>query len=61
VPERSLRLGFAVVLVLSGTKILDLPHGDTVVAAGIGLVALAGSSWAVRRYVVRPTPALGKR
>jgi uncharacterized membrane protein YfcA len=61
VPERTLRLAFAVVLVLSGTKILDLPHGDTIVAAGLGAVVLACAAWAVRRYVVRPAPVLEKR
>lgn len=57
-PEGVLRFGFAVVLVLSGTKILDLPHGDTVVACGLGGVVLACTVWIVRRYVRRPAPAL---
>jgi uncharacterized protein len=58
IPEGVLRLGFAVVLVLSGTKILDLPFGDLIVACGAGAVLLACTVWAVRRYVLRPAPVL---
>jgi uncharacterized protein len=58
IPEGVLRLGFAVVLVLSGTKILDVPYGDLIVACGLGGVVLACTVWIVRRYVRRPAPAL---
>jgi uncharacterized protein len=58
IPEGVLRLGFAVVLVLSGTKILDLPFGDLIVACGAGAVLLVCTVWAVRRYVLRPAPVL---
>ncbi len=60
VPERALRLGFAVVLFLSGIKIVDIPHGDTIVVAGIAVVAIGVAVWALRRFVLRPTPALEK-
>jgi uncharacterized protein len=60
VPERSLRLGFAVVLFLSGIKIVDVPHGDSIVVAGIVLVGIGLAVWALRRFVFRPTPALEK-
>jgi uncharacterized membrane protein YfcA len=39
-PERTLRVGLAAVLLLSGIKLLDTPHSNTIlVAAAIGVVA----------------------
>jgi uncharacterized membrane protein YfcA len=58
IPEHALRFGFAVVLVLSGTKILDLPYGDLIVACGAAGVVLACTVWGVRHYLLRPAPAL---
>jgi len=45
VPERELRVAFAVVLVLSGIKLVGVPHATTIIEAGIGVgaAALAGS------------------
>jgi uncharacterized protein len=49
-PERTLRLGLAAVLLLSGIKLLDLPHGNAVlVAAAFGVVGgFAGWALVVR-------------
>jgi uncharacterized membrane protein YfcA len=45
VPERALRMAFAVVLVLSGIKLLDFPAATTIieVSAGIAVLVAAGS------------------
>jgi uncharacterized protein len=46
-PERTLRVALAAVLLLSGIKLLDFPHGDlALVVAAIGVAAGFGA-WAV--------------
>jgi len=61
VPERGLRVGFAVVLVLSGIKLIEIPHGTTIVEVGVGLAAAALVAWIVtqirRRRFERRIPA----
>ncbi len=61
VPERGLRVGFAVVLVLSGIKLIEIPHGTTIVEVGVGLAAAALVAWLVtqirRRRFERRIPA----
>jgi uncharacterized membrane protein YfcA len=61
VPDRALRLAFAVVLMLSGIKIVDLPYADQVVIAGLCVAVAAASAWSLRRYLWRAAPALEKR
>jgi uncharacterized membrane protein YfcA len=57
VPDRILRLGLAAVLMLSGIKLIDFPHADWVIAAGIVVAALALSTWALAtRPGRRPRP-----
>jgi len=57
VPDRILRLGLAAVLMLSGLKLIDFPHADWVIAAGIVVAALALSTWALAtRPGRRPRP-----
>jgi uncharacterized membrane protein YfcA len=58
VPERGLRLGFAVVLVLTGIKLVGTPYGDEIVIAGLAVAAAALLAWGVRR-LVRATPVFG--
>src|SRR5437763_10665386 len=41
VPERALRMGFAVVLVLSGIKVVKLPAANTIIEVGLA-VAIVG-------------------
>jgi len=53
VPERGLRVGFAVVLVLSGIKLVALPAANTIVEVGAGLGVLAFLAWAVRAATQR--------
>jgi uncharacterized membrane protein YfcA len=61
VPERALRITFAIVLFLSGIKVAKLPYADEIVITGICLAGIGASAWALRRYVFRPTPALEKQ
>jgi uncharacterized membrane protein YfcA len=58
VPERGLRITFAIVLFLSGVKVAKLPYADRIVIAGIVVAAITGAVLALRRYVFRPAPAL---
>ncbi len=61
VPENGLRVGFAVVLILSGIKLIEIPHGTTIVEVGVGLAAAALVAWLVaqirRRRFERRVPA----
>jgi uncharacterized membrane protein YfcA len=61
VPERALRITFAIVLFLSGVKVAKLPYADSIVITGICLAGITASAWALRRYVFRPAPALEKQ
>jgi uncharacterized protein len=61
IPDRMLRLGLALVLGLSGVKLLDVPASSWVIAVGLagGFVALA--MWGVNAWLnrARPVPARG--
>jgi uncharacterized membrane protein YfcA len=58
VPDKELRIAFAVVLVLSGIKIVDVPHASAIVLGGV-VVAVAGFLvWSFRTLAGRrPAPA----
>ncbi len=60
VPERALRITFAIVLFLSGIKVAKTPYADRIVIGGVAIVAVAAAAWALRRFVFRPTPAMEK-
>jgi uncharacterized protein len=49
VPERSLRIAFGVVLILSGIKIVKLPEGNTVIVGVAALGVIAFLIWSGRR------------
>ena len=53
VPERALRVGFAFVLLLSGIKLVEVPGATTIIAAGVGLGAVALAAWSVRTLLQR--------
>jgi uncharacterized membrane protein YfcA len=58
VPERSLRIAFSVVLLLSGIKIVGVPQASLVIviALGVGAAALLGYGlWQVVAAYLRPT------
>ncbi|HET8607444.1 MAG TPA: sulfite exporter TauE/SafE family protein [Gaiellaceae bacterium] len=57
VPDRLLRIAFAVVLFLSGIKVLEVPGADTIAVVGLAAAAVAFVAWWVRR-MWRPAPAL---
>jgi uncharacterized protein len=59
VPERSLRVGFGIVLLLSGIKLVALPHADYVIVAVLGVLALVLALWCVREVRLRRVSAQG--
>ena len=46
-PERTLRVGLAAVLLLSGIKLLDFPHVDVVLVAAAAAVVAGFAAWAL--------------
>jgi uncharacterized membrane protein YfcA len=58
VPERSLRIAFSVVLVLSGIKIVGVPQASLIIVIALGVGAVALVAYFLRRLVVtRVRPA----
>jgi uncharacterized membrane protein YfcA len=53
VPERALRVAFAVVLVLSGIKLVGVPHASLIIVVGLAVGALALAAYATRQRVTR--------
>lgn len=45
VPERALRMSFAIVLVLSGIKLLEVPFATLIIVASVALSAVALLAW----------------
>jgi uncharacterized membrane protein YfcA len=56
VPERALRTAFAIILVLSGIKILDVAYADQIVVVGAGLAVSCAAVFGLRRLLARPSP-----
>ena len=57
VPERALRSVFALVLVLSGIKLVKTPAADSIILVGVVAGALALVAWAVLTLKARRVPA----
>ncbi len=57
VPERSLRIGFGIVLLLSGIKLVGVPQANYVIASLLGVLALALVGWCVHQLRVRRVSA----
>jgi uncharacterized protein len=57
VPDRLLRIAFAIVLLLAGIKIVEVPGADQIAVAGLAVAVTGFVVWAIRR-AVRPAPAL---
>jgi hypothetical protein len=53
VPEHALRVGFGLILVLSGIKLVNTPDANYIVAVGLGGGAIALAWWLVRQYKIR--------
>lgn len=59
-PDRALRVALALVLSLSGVKLLDPPGGNAIIVTGVGVSLVAGLGVVARRYARRgsaPAPA----
>jgi hypothetical protein len=57
VPEQPLRIGFGLVLILSGIKIVGVPQASLIVAIALGVGVLALAAWGVRLLFVRRVAA----
>ncbi len=53
VPDRQLRLAFSFVLVLSGIKILEVPHASVLIAVSVAAGAVVLALWGVRTLIGR--------
>jgi uncharacterized protein len=56
VPDRVLRVAFAVVLVLSGVKLVKVPAANTIVEVGAALAVAGLVAWAVQMLRTRRVP-----
>ena len=54
-PDRALRVTLALVLSLSGVKLLDPPGANAIIITVVGVALVVGLSLAVRRYVAPRT------
>jgi uncharacterized membrane protein YfcA len=58
IPDRSLRIAFSIVLVLSGIKLVGVPQASLVIVIALAVGALALAVYAIRQLLARqPTPA----
>ncbi len=57
VPDRQLRIAFAIVLFLSGIKVVGVPGADAIAVAGLALAVAGWAVWLIRR-ATRTPPAL---
>ncbi len=60
VPERSLRIGFGIVLLLSGIKLVNVPEANYVIAVVLGVGALV-LAWLARPRISDPAGTLAAR
>jgi uncharacterized membrane protein YfcA len=61
VPDRALRVCFAVVLVLSGIKIVEVPHASAIVVVTLAVAVPLFLGWSLREYFGRPGTAFARR
>src|SRR5205823_3912967 len=57
IPDDALRLGLALVLALSGLKLLEVTEANWIIAGGLGAGAVALATFGVRKWLARPRPA----
>jgi uncharacterized membrane protein YfcA len=57
VPERSLRVAFGCVLVLSGIKVAEVPESSYVIVVALAVGAIVLAIWGIRRLLVRRVAA----
>jgi uncharacterized membrane protein YfcA len=61
IPERSLRFGFAFVLVLSGIKLVGVPQASLIIVIALGIAAVVLGIYVVRQWLAREVPAPANR
>jgi uncharacterized membrane protein YfcA len=61
VPDRALRIAFSVILVLSGIKLLDVPHASVIIVTALAIGAVVLSAWSIRQLYFRRPAALPPR
>jgi len=61
IPERSLRFGFAFVLVLSGIKLVGVPEASLIIVIALGIAAVVLGIYVVRQWLARDVPAPANR
>ena len=61
IPERSLRLVFSFVLVLSGIRLLGVPHAGVIIVSSLCVGAVALAVYLVRQWLTREVPAPANR
>jgi uncharacterized membrane protein YfcA len=57
IPDDALRLGLALVLTLSGLKLLEVPQANWIIAGGLGMGGVALVTYTVRVWLARLRPA----
>jgi uncharacterized protein len=57
VPERSLRIAFGFVLILSGIKLVGMPAATLIIEIAVALGALALGGWLIAQLRQRRLPA----
>src|SRR5207244_12933690 len=60
VPDRALRVAFAVVLVLSGIKLVGVPQASLIIVVGLAVSAVVLAVYAVRQFLGREVAAAPK-
>src|SRR3954465_13833249 len=61
VPERALRLSFGFVLVLSGLKVVGVPHASIIIVATLAVAAVVLAVYMTRQWLSRDVPAAANR
>jgi uncharacterized membrane protein YfcA len=61
VPERSLRFTFAFILVLSGLRLVEVPHASVIIVVSLCVAAVVLGVYVVRQWLAREVPAAANR
>jgi uncharacterized membrane protein YfcA len=61
VPERSLRFTFAFILVLSGLRLVEVPHASLIIVVSLCVAAVVLGVFVVRQWLAREVPAAANR
>jgi uncharacterized protein len=61
VPERSLRFTFAFILVLSGIRLVEVPHASVIIVVSLCVAAVVLGVYVVRQWLAREVPAAANR